>query len=52
MQEISDADAVPLKKRKLLQQERWKTYKLSKGAKFSLQQKKVATDLTANLLQK
>jgi len=45
-------DAVDaLKKRKLVIQESWKTYRLSKGPKFALEKKKAATDLTYELLQ-
>lgn len=39
------------KKRKLINQITWKTYKIEKGPKFALEKKKVATDLTREMLQ-
>ena len=50
--EISKADAEALKKRKLIKNEAWKTYKLCKGPKFALERKKPATDLTFEMIQK
>ncbi|CAG9461428.1 unnamed protein product [Pedinophyceae sp. YPF-701] len=39
-----------LKKRKLLQLEKWLTYKLTKGPKFAVVRKKQATELTVDML--
>lgn len=51
--EIPKADADTLqKKRRLIKPESWKTYALSKGAKFALERKKAATDLTQEMLLK
>ncbi|KXZ54325.1 hypothetical protein GPECTOR_5g409 [Gonium pectorale] len=51
--EIPKAEADNLaKKRKLIKPEQWKTYKLTKGAKFALERKKPATDLTFDMLAK
>mmetsp|Transcript_22835 Transcript_22835/g.40650 ORF Transcript_22835/g.40650 Transcript_22835/m.40650 type:complete len:497 (-) Transcript_22835:180-1670(-) len=49
--EIPKEAAEALKKRKLVTQEAWKTYRLSKGPKFAMEKKKAATDLTYELLQ-
>jgi len=51
--EIPAVDATTLhKKRKLIVPQTWKTYKLSKGPKFSLSKKKQATDLTHDMILK
>lgn len=39
-------------KRKLVSQNKWVTYMISKGPKFTLQRKKQATDLTAEMIAK
>ena len=51
LQEVSKADADALKKRQQITPESWRTYKLSKGPKFSLEKKKPATDLTHDMLK-
>ena len=40
-----------VKKRKLVKQETWKTFTISKGASFALERKKAASDLTKEMLQ-
>jgi phenylalanyl-tRNA synthetase alpha chain len=40
-----------IKKRKLVKQDTWKVYVISKGAEFSLERKKQPTDLTREMLQ-
>ena len=40
-----------VKKRKLVKQETWKTFTIGKGAKFALERKKAAADLTKEMLQ-
>jgi phenylalanyl-tRNA synthetase alpha chain len=47
-----DKEMQALAKRKLVTNEKWKTFKLTKGPKFALERKKAATDLTAEMLQK
>ncbi|CAI5469712.1 unnamed protein product [Closterium sp. Yama58-4] len=39
------------KKRKLISPSVWRTYSLGKGAKFALEKKKAATDLTRDMIQ-
>ena len=48
----SDAELAALKKRKLVQLDCWKTYRVGKGPAFALQRRKAATELTAEMLQK
>ena len=47
---MSDKEVAQLKKRKLIAQETWRVYKVSRGPKFALERKKEATDLTRDML--
>lgn len=50
--EATPAEMQALAKRRLVAQEKWKTFKVSKGPKFALERKKAATDLTAEMISK
>ena len=39
-----------LRKRKLVAAEAWKTYRLARGQKFSLERRRAAADLTTDML--
>ncbi len=49
--ELTKGDLDALKKRKLVSQDVVKFFKIEKGAEFSLERKKIETDLTADMLQ-
>lgn len=51
-QELDAADAAALKKRKLVVLKTWKTYHITRGSKFARERRKLAHDLTFEMLQK
>ena len=50
--DIGKQEIQTMTKRKLVVQQKWNTYKVTKGMKFALERKKQATDLTADMIQK
>lgn len=46
------ASLAPLKRRKLIKAEAWKTYRLTKGPSFALERKKPAAELTSEMVAK
>ena len=51
-QELAPAEAAALKKRKLVVLKTWKTYHITRGSKFARERRKLAHDLTFEMLQK
>lgn len=49
--EVDADEASRLKKRKLIVQRTWKTYRIERGPKFALQRRQAATDLTAEMIR-
>ena len=52
LQEVPSSASDPLKKRKLVVLRTWKTYHVTRGAKFARERRKPATELTFEMLQK
>lgn len=49
--EVAAEEAGRLKKRKLVIQRTWKTYRIERGPKFALQRRQAATDLTTEMIR-